>query len=75
MGDGMENEGMMMNYGDDFHKSDHDYNGDEGSVRERGFLVYSFLYLWQSHLLNAYWTELFAFCVPCGHALILSNGF
>lgn len=74
-GDVMENEGVMMNYADHFRGSDHDCNGDEVLVREIGFLVYSFLYPWQSHLLNDYWTELVAFCVPYGHVLTLSKCF
>lgn len=72
--DRMENEGLMMNYGDHFHGSDHDYNGDEGLVRVSGFSGYSFLYPWQSHLLNDFWTELVAGCVPYGLVLTLPNG-
>lgn len=42
-GYGMENESVMMNYGDHLHGSDLDCSGHEGLVRESGFSVYSFL--------------------------------
>lgn len=71
----MENGDVMGNYGDPLHGSAHDCNGDEGLVRECGFSVYSFPYPWKFHLLNDYWAELAASCVPYGHVLILSNDF